>query len=528
MSRRPAVIGVYGLLGLGEALIEVLTGAGHEVLATDPDPEVVERLKERLDLRLTRGGDATKLTLTADTVPFDRADLVVEAVADTYQEKTAALRVLAEACAPQAVLCTTSQQCALPRLAASSGRPARTLGLRCATPLTHGTGLELVTLPAADEDAVSLARTWVTGLGGSDEAVPHRTVRAASALIADLTARAAGLEAEGYATADDIDTAMRLGCGLPIGVLALRNMKWPDTAVRRPRAAARFALPEPRRRIGKVGVVGSGTMARGIAEAVTLAGHPVVLVARAEDRAERAAEAVAVALTAGVRRGKVSPQERVDALGRLGTATRFDALADCDLVIEAVAEDQMLKLKVFAELDSVCRPDAVLATTTSSLSVTLCGELTRRPENVVGLHFFNPVRAMKLVEVVHTGSTSSDTLATVQGFCEGLGKTPLRCGDRPGFIVNHLLFPYLNAAVRLVESGEAEPRELDRAIVRGYGFPLGPLALLDVIGLDVALAIQQSLHEAHRRPHLLPAPLLRELAAAGRLGRKTGGGFYAY
>jgi 3-hydroxybutyryl-CoA dehydrogenase len=176
----------------------------------------------------------------------------------------------------------------------------------------------------------------------------------------------------------------------------------------------------------------------------------------------------------------------------------------------------------------VCRTDALLATTTSSLSVTLCGEVTRRPEKVVGLHFFNPVRAMKLIEVVHTEATSADTLATVQAFCEGLGKTPLRCGDRPGFIVNHLLFPYLNASVRLVETGEVEPRELDRAIVRGYGFPLGPLALLDVVGLDVALAIQQSLYEAHHRSDLLPSPLLEKLTAAGQLGRKTGGGFYRY
>ncbi|MFE5602538.1 3-hydroxyacyl-CoA dehydrogenase family protein [Streptomyces coelicoflavus] len=180
------------------------------------------------------------------------------------------------------------------------------------------------------------------------------------------------------------------------------------------------------------------------------------------------------------------------------TTTRFAALADCDLVIEAVAEDQTLKQKVCAELDAVCRADTVLASTTSSLSVTRCGEVTRHPENVVGLHFFNPVRAMRLVEVVHTETTSADTLATVQVFCEGLGKSPLRCGDRTGFIVNRLLFPYLNAAVRLVESGEVEPREPDTAIVRGYGFPMEP------------------------------SPLLEELAEAGQLGRKTGVGFYRY
>jgi 3-hydroxybutyryl-CoA dehydrogenase len=233
-------------------------------------------------------------------------------------------------------------------------------------------------------------------------------------------------------------------------------------------------------------------------------------------------------LDKAVNRGKLSDSDRDAALGRITTTTSLDDFASVDLVVEAVAEELDVKRGIFATLDDVCKPGAILATTTSSLPVVECAAATSRPGDVVGMHFFNPAPVMKLVEVVSTIATSADVAATARNLARSLGKVPVSCGDRAGFIVNALLFPYLNDAVRMLEAHYASADDIDTAMKVGAALPMGPFELLDVVGLDVSLAIQRSLYQEFREPGFAPAPLLEHLVTAGLLGRKTRKGFRDY
>jgi len=227
-------------------------------------------------------------------------------------------------------------------------------------------------------------------------------------------------------------------------------------------------------------------------------------------------------------RGKLSETDRDATLARVKGVASVDGLADVDLVVEAVAEDLAIKQAVFGALDEVCKPGAVLATTTSSLPVVAIATATSRPSEVIGMHFFNPAAIMKLVEVVTTVSTASDVEATVLDVTAKIGKHAVRCGDRAGFIVNALLFPYLNDAIKMLEAHYASADDIDSAMKVGCGYPMGPFELLDVVGNDVSLAIQRELYLEFREPGFAPAPLLEHLVTAGRLGRKTGKGFRDY
>ncbi|MGK5632724.1 3-hydroxyacyl-CoA dehydrogenase family protein, partial [Streptomyces sp. URMC 123] len=271
-----------------------------------------------------------------------------------------------------------------------------------------------------------------------------------------------------------------------------------------------------------------GTMASGIAEVFAKAGYDVVLAGRTLEKAEAAKARIAASLARSVAKGRLSAEAREAALERVAPAGSLDAFAEVDLALEAVAEDLEVKRQLFATLDKVCKPGAVLATTTSSLPVVACARATSRPRDVIGLHFFNPAPAMKLVEVVRTVLTSEEARATAHAVCARVRKHPVDCGDRAGFIVNALLFPYLNNAVKMVQEHYASLDDIDTAMKLGGGYPMGPFELLDVVGLDVSLAIQRVLHREFRDPGLAPAPLLEHLVAAGCLGRKTGRGFREY
>jgi 3-hydroxybutyryl-CoA dehydrogenase len=286
-------------------------------------------------------------------------------------------------------------------------------------------------------------------------------------------------------------------------------------------AAAPIALAPD----GTVGVVGSGTMAAGIVEVFARAGHDVISVARGGPSSARLRERVGGSLAKGIRRGKLSEIDRDAALGRITWSVSLDELGGADRVVEAVVEDLPVKKALFATLDEICKPGVPLATTTSSLPVIELAMATQRPSDVLGLHFFNPAPVMGLVEVIRTIRTSDEVVATARALCVGLGKRPVVCADRAGFVVNALLFPYLNDAVRMLEASYATADDIDHAMKLGCGYPMGPFELLDTVGLDVALAIQRQLYLELREPGFAPAPLLEHLVTAGYLGRKVGRGF---
>ncbi|MGH9103791.1 MAG: 3-hydroxyacyl-CoA dehydrogenase family protein [Acidimicrobiales bacterium] len=278
----------------------------------------------------------------------------------------------------------------------------------------------------------------------------------------------------------------------------------------------------------QVGVAGSGTMGAGIAECAARAGHRVILRSRDRARAASTRSALAAGLRRRVAGGKLSEEESEGILDRVLTTSSLDDLAGCELVVESIEEDLGAKRALFVELGSVCAPEALLATNTSTLPVVDLAMATSHPERVCGIHFFNPAPVMSLVELVRPLTVSEDTLARARSFAESCGKTAVEVGDEAGFVVNALLFPYLNDAVRLLERGMASREDIDAAMRGGCRFPMGPFALLDLVGLDVSLRILEALHAEHRDSRYAPAPLLRRMVTAGWLGRKAGRGFYGY
>ncbi|CDZ91552.1 3-hydroxybutyryl-CoA dehydrogenase [Rhodococcus ruber] len=278
-----------------------------------------------------------------------------------------------------------------------------------------------------------------------------------------------------------------------------------------------------------IGVVGGGTMGAGIAEVCAKAGSDVIVLETSEEFAEAARKRVAGSIGKGVARGKITQEEADAAVARVRVTTDVTDLADRDLVIEAAPEIESLKVDIFTKLDAVVKPSGILATNTSSLPVIKMAQATSRPGQVVGVHFFNPVPVMPLVEIISALTTEEETANAVFDYVKNtLGKTTVRAGDRAGFIVNALLIPYLTSAVRMLESGYATKEDIDAAMKGGCGYPMGPLTLIDTVGLDVTLNAAQSLYDEFAEPHYAPPALLRRMVDAGRLGRKAGQGFYSY
>lgn len=278
-----------------------------------------------------------------------------------------------------------------------------------------------------------------------------------------------------------------------------------------------------------VGVIGGGTMGAGIAEVCAKAGSDVLVLETRPDLAEAAEQRISTSISKGVTRGKVSQAEADAAIARVRVTLEMSEFADRDLVVEAAPEIESLKYQIFGELDKIVKPEGILATNTSSIPVIKVAGATQRPERVLGMHFFNPVPVMPLVEIISTLVTAPETAAAVTEYAKNtLGKTTVQAGDRSGFIVNALLIPYLCQAVRMLESGYATAEDIDAAMKGGCGYPMGPLTLLDTVGLDIALAAAESLYGEFAEPHFAPPALLRRMVDAGRLGRKSGRGFYSY
>ena len=280
--------------------------------------------------------------------------------------------------------------------------------------------------------------------------------------------------------------------------------------------------------VKRVGILGSGIMGAGIAEVAAASGHEVVLRSRTEAGAQAMTAGLASSLARQVERGRRSDDDRHEILSRVSTTTRLHDLAQVDLVIESVVEDLEVKRRLFGELDEVCDESTILATNTSTFPVVELAVVTGRPDRVCGVHFFNPAPAMALVEVVRPLTASDETVASVLAFAEACGKEAVEVKDRAGFIVNALLFPYLNNAVRMLEMGVATVEGIDTAMRGGCGFPMGPFQLLDLVGLDTSLAIIDALYDEFRDSNLAAVPLLRRMVSAGHLGRKSGQGFYSY
>ncbi|MGW7019843.1 3-hydroxybutyryl-CoA dehydrogenase [Streptomyces decoyicus] len=585
-----STVAVVGLGTMGTGIAEVLARAGREVIGIDTDEAAARHAVTTLEAATARAVQRERITererqdilarfrTFTDLQAAADADLVIEVVPEDYELKRQVFAGLDAVVRPDTILATGTNALSVTRLAADSQRPERVLGVHFFNPAPAMKLVEVVSSVLTAPAAVAAVTDLAHDLGKDPIAVGDRPGFVADGLLFGYLNQAAAMYEAKYATREDIDAAMRLGCGLPMGPLALLDLIGVDTArtvleamyaesqdrLHAPapilgqlaeagltgRKAGRgfytydapgsgTAVPDAEspaaadelaggRTVTGVGVAGSGTMASGIAEVFAKAGFKVVLAARSLEKAEKAKARIAKSLGRSVDKGRMSAEARDTALAAITPAGSLDAFADVDLAVEAVAEDLAVKQELFTTLDKVCKPGAVLATTTSSLPVVACARATSRPEDVVGMHFFNPAPAMKLVEVVRTVLTADDVHATVRAVCAKVRKHPVDCGDRAGFIVNALLFPYLNNAIKMVEEHYATLDDIDAAMKLGGGYPMGPFELLDVVGLDVSLAIEKVLHAEFRDPGLAPAPLLEHLVAAGCLGRKTGRGFREY
>ncbi|MGW0578542.1 3-hydroxyacyl-CoA dehydrogenase family protein, partial [Streptomyces sp. NPDC002920] len=575
-------IAVVGLGTMGTGITEVLARAGRQVIGIDISEAQTARSLAALEASTARAVERGRLTeqQRADVVARVRtstdlgaaadADLVIEVAPESYEIKRQIFRELDGIVRPGTILATGTNALSVTRLAADSARPERVLGLHFFNPAPAMKLVEVVSSVLTAPVAVSAVTNLALDLGKEPVAVGDRPGFVADGLLFGYLNQAAAMYEARYASREDIDAAMRLGCGLPMGPLALLDLIGVDTA--RTVLEAMYAESHDRlhapapilrqlseagltgrksgrgfytyeapdsptvvpdqltpvtgtqatagRTVRSVGVAGSGTMASGIAEVFAKAGYDVVLAARSEEKARSAKARVGKSLARSVDKGRLTAEAAAQTLERITPAGSYDAFADVDLAVEAVAEDLEVKRQLFATLDKVCKPGAVLATTTSSLPVIACARATSRPQDVIGMHFFNPAPAMKLVEIVRTVLTAEDVHSTVHEVCGRIRKHAVDCGDRAGFIVNALLFPYLNNAIKMVQEHYASLDDIDAAMKLGGGYPMGPFELLDVVGLDVSLAIEKVLHREFRDPGLAPAPLLEHLVAAGCLGRK--------
>lgn len=583
-------VGVIGLGTMGGGIAEVIARSGIDVVAIEMSAETLVKARERMTGstaravkrgKMTEAEQATllgRLSFSTDLNDLAAVDLVVEAVPERIELKREIFAALDAIVPAHAILATNTSSLSVTDISVATARPARVVGLHFFNPAPVQAFVEIVRTVVSSDEVVDRMVSFATALGKQPVVVGDKAGFIANALLFGYLNHAVAMFEQKYASREDIDDSMRLGCGLPMGPLALLDLIGLDTAYEildtmykqgrdrlhapspilkqmstaglRGRKSGRgfytYEAPqspvvvadaqtpavsiagESLRSIESVGVIGSGTMAIGIIEVFARAGIDCIFQARSEQKIESVRRSLEKSLEKAVQRGKLDEPARDAALAHVTGTTRLDDLARVDLVVESVVEDIGVKTAMFENLDEICRPGTILATTTSSLPVIDLAAVTKRPQDVIGLHFFNPAPAMKLVEVVSTVATSPDVAATAVTLCERLGKHPVQCIDRAGFIVNALLFPYLNDAVRMVEANYASTDDIDLAMKRGCGYPMGPFELLDAVGLDVSLAIQRTLYLEFREPGFAPAPRLEHLVTAGYLGRKTGRGFRTY
>jgi 3-hydroxybutyryl-CoA dehydrogenase len=589
-SREFATIGVVGLGTMGAGIAEVFARNGFSVVGVEVNDESLERGRQHLLHSTGRAVSRGKLSeedqqalvgrvaFTTSMQDLADADFVVEAVVESMDLKKSIFRDLESIVKPEAILATNTSSLSVTEISTANAHPGRVIGVHFFNPAPVQNLVEIIRTVVTEPDVLDDVKTLVGRLGKNPVICGDRAGFIANTLLFGYLNHAASMYEAKFASREDIDAAMRFGCGYPMGPLALLDLIGLDTAYEildtmykqgRDRLHAPTPIlkqlvtagflgrktgrgfytyeaadspvvvadahtpsaddkPQLRRPIASVGVVGTGTMATGIVEVFAKAGYDVTYVGRSSAKVDAVRATIERSLDKAIQRGKLDEGVKPEVLARLTGTTSLDDLATVDLAVEAIAEDLAVKTTLFENLDEICKPGAILATTTSSLPIISCATATKRPQDVIGMHFFNPAPIMKLVEVVSTVSTGDDVRETVLALCDKVGKVAVSCGDRAGFIVNALLFPYLNDAVKMLEAHYATADDIDIAMKQGCALPMGPFELLDVVGNDVSLAIQRELYLEFREPGFAPAPLLEHLVTAGYLGRKTQRGFRDY
>src|SRR3954462_6845233 len=583
-------VGVIGLGTMGAGIAEVFSRNGYQVVGVEANDEALERGRGDVDHSTARAVKRGKLaesdradlvgriTFTTEMSEVKDCGLVVEAVVERLEVKREVFRALDDVVAADTILATNTSSLSVTEISAATSHPGRVVGLHFFNPAPVQRLVEIIRTVVTEPDVLQDVARGARSLAKTPVICGDKAGFIANALLFGYLNHAASMFEGRYATREDIDAAMRFGCGYPMGPLALLDLIGLDTAYEiletmyrqgRDRLHAPAPIlkqmvtagmlgrksgrgfypyegpdspvvvaddktpsadeePQLRHDIATVGVVGTGTMATGIVEVFAKAGYDVLYVGRSTDKVDGVRAAIERSLDKAIQRGKLEEPVKAEVLGRLTGTTSLDDLRDVDIVVEAIAEDLKIKTTLFENLDEICKPGAILATTTSSLPIISCARATSRPQDVVGMHFFNPAPVMKLVEVVSTVSTDETVTETVRALCARVGKVAVSCGDRAGFIVNALLFPYLTDAVKMLEAHYATADDIDTAMKQGCALPMGPFELLDVVGNDVSLAIQRELYLEFREPGFAPAPLLEHLVTAGYLGRKTRRGFRDY
>jgi 3-hydroxybutyryl-CoA dehydrogenase len=583
-------IGVIGLGTMGAGIAEIFARNGFQVVGVELNDESLERGRQHIQHSTDRAVKRGKLseaeqselvgrvTFTTNLSDVKDVDLVVEAVVEQLDVKQELFRQLDQIVGPDTILATNTSSLSVTEISTATSHPGRVVGIHFFNPAPVQKLAEIVRTVVTEPDVLDDVKAVVAELDKTPVVCGDKAGFIANTLLFGYLNHAVSMYEARYASREDIDAAMRFGCGYPMGPLALLDLigldtayeildtmykqgrdrlhapapilkqmvtagmlgrktgrgfytyEAPDSPVVVPDALTPSAddKPQLRHEIAKVGVVGTGTMATGIVEVFAKAGFDVVYVGRSEGKVDGVRASIEKSLDKAIQRGKLEESAKGEVLGRLTGSTSLDDLAGVDIVVEAIAEDLKIKTVLFENLDEICKPGAILATTTSSLPVISLAKVTKRPQDVIGMHFFNPAPIMKLVEVVSTVSTADEVAETVRALCDRVGKVAVSCGDRAGFIVNALLFPYLNDAVKMLEAHYADADDIDTAMKYGCALPMGPFELLDVVGNDVSLAIQRELYLEFREPGFAPAPLLEHLVTAGYLGRKTKRGFRDY
>ena len=575
---------------MGAGIAEVFARNGYQVVGVELTDESLERGRQHVQHSTDRAVKRGKLSeenqktlvdliaFTTNLADVKDCDLVIEAVVEHLDVKQGIFRQLDSIVAPEAILATNTSSLSVTEISTATSHPGRMIGVHFFNPAPVQNLVEIIRTVVTDPDVLEDVADLARSLKKTPVICGDKAGFIANSLLFGYLNHAVSMYEARYASREDIDAAMRFGCGYPMGPLSLLDLIGLDTAYEiletmyrqgRDRLHAPSPIlkqmvsagmlgrktgrgfytyeaadspivvpdvltpsdddkPQMKHSIDTVGVVGTGTMATGIVEVFAKAGYDVVYVGRSQAKVDAVRGAIERSLDKAIQRGKLEESARDDVLGRLRGTTKLDDLSDVDIVVEAIAEDLKIKTVLFENLDEICKPGAILATTTSSLPVISCATATKRPHDVVGMHFFNPAPIMKLVEVVSTVSTSDEVAETVRALCDKVGKVAVSCGDRAGFIVNALLFPYLNDAVKMLEAHYASADDIDTAMKYGCALPMGPFELLDVVGNDVSLAIQRELYLEFREPGFAPAPLLEHLVTAGYHGRKTKRGFRDY